>query len=146
MMLLVAGIAGAQTDDSLYQGLGGTSGIEAIAGSLIDRVAADPVTGPAFEDTRRDRIKRLLAEQICELSGGPCRYSGDSMKRSHAGLKISEAMFYRMVEILRDVLHERHVDQRSINALLRLLAPMKRDIVEHPRPAHGTVPIATDAR
>jgi hypothetical protein len=36
------------------------------------------------------------------------------------------------VEILRTVLHERGVDLRSTNQLLRLLAPMKRDVVERP--------------
>lgn len=128
-LLTCAGSAAA--GNSLYERLGGEPGVSAISNRLIDLVAADPLTGPSFADTRLSRIKALLAEQICELSGGPCRYSGDSMKRSHAGLHISQAMFYRMVETLRVVLHERHVDQRSTNELLRLLAPMKRDVVEH---------------
>jgi hemoglobin len=49
----------------------------------------------------------------------------------HAGHHITEVMFYRMVDTLRDILKERHVDLRSTNQLLRLLAPMKRDVVEH---------------
>jgi hypothetical protein len=57
------------------------------------------------------------------------------MRESHAGLHITEADFYDMVAVLRDVLKERHVDQKSTNELLKLLAPMKRDIVEHHRPA-----------
>jgi hemoglobin len=52
------------------------------------------------------------------------------MKEVHAGHHLSEAQFYRMVETLRDILRERRVDQRSVNQLLRLLAPMKRDVVE----------------
>jgi hemoglobin len=76
------------------------------------------------------RIKRLLAEQICDLSGGPCHYSGDSMREVHAGHHISEAEFYGMVADLRVVLKQRNVGQRATNQLLRLLAPMKRDVVE----------------
>ncbi len=121
----------AVADDTLYGRLGGAAGVEAIADTLIDRVVADPVTGPNFKDAKLDRIKRLLAEQICELSGGPCRYSGDPMKEVHAGHHISEAMFYVMVDDLRSILRERHVDLRSRNQLLKLLAPMKRDVVEH---------------
>jgi hemoglobin len=117
---------------TLYSRLGGESGVTAIADTLIDRTVADPLTGPNFKGSNLARIKRLLAEQICDLADGPCRYSGDSMKEVHAGHEISEAMFYRMVEILRTELHERGVDQRSINQLLRLLAPMKRDVVERP--------------
>jgi hemoglobin len=121
----------AATDDSLYGRLGGQAGVAAIADTLIDRVVANPVTGPNFKDSKIERIKRLLAEQICDLSGGPCHYSGDPMKDVHAGHQISESMFYVMVDTLRDVMKERHIDVRSRNQLLRLLAPMKRDVVEH---------------
>jgi hemoglobin len=115
---------------SLYDRLGGAEGVTAIANTLIDRVAADPRLGRSFKDTNLQHIKTLLAEQICDLSGGPCRYSGDSMKESHAGQHISEAEFYGMVADLRNILHERRVSQGATNELLRLLAPMKRDIVE----------------
>lgn len=128
--LCLSGACAADAGDSLYSRLGGARGVESIAGALIDRVVADPLTGPSFKDSKLDRIKKLLAEQICDLSGGPCHYSGDSMKEVHAGHHLSEAQFYRMVETLRDILRERRVDQRSTNQLLRLLAPMKRDVVE----------------
>ena len=103
---------------------------------------ADPLTGPSFADTKIERIKRLLAEQICDLAGGPCHYSGDPMKEVHAGHHISEAQFYALVEQLRDVLRERHVEMGARNELLRLLAPMKRDVVEHGRaaPTQPTLP------
>jgi len=130
----MTGVSAAHAADrTLYDRLGGQPGVAAIAGSLIDRVAADPITASSFEHVKLDRLKRLLGEQICALGGGPCRYSGASMKRSHRGLHITQSMFYRMVETLRDVLRERRVDARSTNELLRLLAPMKRDVVEGPR-------------
>jgi hemoglobin len=124
------GPAWGAADGTLYARLGGQSGVTAIAAELIDRAAADPKLGRSFEDTNLKRIKQLLAEQICELAAGPCRYSGDSMKEVHAGLHISQAEFYGMVDLLRDILRQRHVDLASTNQLLRLLAPMKRDIVE----------------
>jgi hemoglobin len=67
------------------------------------------------------------------------------MKEVHAGHHISEAQFYGMVATLRDILRERGVDQRSTNQLLRLLAPMKRDVVEHgaARPAPASPAPAT---
>jgi len=123
-----------QAREVLYVRLGGNGGVKVIADTLVDRVAADPLTGPSFQGANLNRIKRLLAEQICDLSGGPCRYSGDSMKQVHEGHHITQAQFYRVVATLRDVLRERHVDQHSTNELLRLLAPTKRDVVE---PAEG---------
>jgi hemoglobin len=129
LLLLLSGIA-ASAAPRLYDRLGGEAGVAAIAGSLIDRVSADPKLGRSFKDSNLDRIKKLLAEQICDLSGGPCRYSGDSMREVHAGHHISEAEFFGMVADLRAVLKERHVSQGAVNELLRLLAPMKRDVVE----------------
>ncbi len=122
---------------SLYYRLGGEDGVSAIAGDLIDRVAADPRLGRSFKDSKLERIKTLLAEQICDLSGGPCKYSGDPMREVHAGHHISEAEFYGMVADLRAILKRRHVSQGATNELLRLLAPMKRDIVE---PAAAAAP------
>jgi hemoglobin len=52
------------------------------------------------------------------------------MKEVHAGHHISEADFYGMVETLRRILKERQVGIAATNELLRLLAPMKRDVVE----------------
>jgi hemoglobin len=118
--------------ETLYVRLGGQTGVAAIAATLIERAAADPVMGPSFKGAKLDRIERLLAEQICDLSAGPCHYSGDSMKEVHAGHHITQAQFYRLVALLRVVLAERGVDQGSTNELLRLLAPMKRDVVEPP--------------
>jgi hemoglobin len=128
---------------TLYDRLGGKSGVAAITDTLIDRVSSDPVLGRSFKDSNLPRIKRLLAEQICELSGGPCRYSGDSMKEVHAGHHISEAEFYGMVDDLRRILKQQHVGIAATNELLRLLAPMKRDIVEPAQkiaPAHAAPP------
>ena len=146
LLLLLVGLCAGRADAraTLYDRLGGSVGVAAIADMLIDRVVADPLTGPSFEDSKLDRIKKLLAEQICDLAGGPCHYSGDPMKEVHAGHHISEAMFYVLVTDLRDIMNERHIDLRSRNELLRLLAPMKRDVVEHagaiPTPAKPTAP------
>jgi hemoglobin len=129
-LFLILGATTAGAKASLYDRLGGQTGVTAIADSLIDRVAADPKLGRSFVDTNLKHIKTLLAEQICDLSGGPCRYSGDTMKETHAGHHISEAEFYGMVADLRVILKQRHVSIGATNELLRLLAPMKRDVVE----------------
>jgi hemoglobin len=127
---LLAGMAFAGPGGTLYESLGAKAGVAAISDTLIERVSSDPVLGRSFADTNLARIKKLLAEQICDLSGGPCHYSGDPMRQVHAGHHITEAEFYRMVDTLRAILKERHVSLSATNALLRLLAPMKRDVIE----------------
>jgi hemoglobin len=140
LALCLASLHAAASTVPLYDRLGGAAGVAGIADALIDRVSADPKIGASFQGAKLDRIKRLLAEQLCELSGGPCHYSGDTMRQVHAGHHISQAEFYGMVATLRGILAERHVSTGATNELLRLLAPMKRDVVEPPAAAAKEAP------
>jgi hemoglobin len=133
-VLLVFALAagGAQAKTSLYARLGGEKVVTAVVDDTIDRVVADHRLGRSFDGANIARIKRLLAEQICDLAGGGCHYSGDPMKEVHAGHHISEAEFYGLVELLRSSLARHHVALGARNELLALLAPMKREVVEEP--------------
>jgi len=127
LLLLTCSQAHAGT---LYERLGGDAGLTDIANELIDQSAQDPDTRRSFHKVDIVRLKRLLREQLCELTGGPCHYTGDTMQHVHGGLGITEGEFYGMVDHLRAILDARGIAQADKNALLALLAPMKRDIVE----------------
>jgi hemoglobin len=114
---------------SLYDRLGGGDGVNAIVNELIDRSRTGPDTSRSFEKVNLKRLKQQIAVQLCSLSGGPCAFTGDDMKTTHAGHDITQAEFYAMVEILRAVLDDRGVGEREKNELLALLAPFKRDVV-----------------
>ena len=134
LVLSAFAAGGAQAETSLYARMGGEKVVTAVVDDTIDRVVADHRLGRSFDGANIARIKRLLAEQICDLAGGGCHYSGDPMKEVHAGHHISEAEFYGLVELLRGALARHHVALSERNELLALLAPMERDVVEE-RPA-----------
>jgi len=115
---------------SLYVRLGGARNVQAIVGDLIDHVSRDPRTRRSFDKVNLTRVKGLLAVKICDLTGGGCKYTGDSMHDVHAGLGISEAEFYSLVDVLRASLRRHGVGLRERNELLRILAPIERDVVE----------------
>jgi hemoglobin len=138
LMLVPASRMAAAAEQSLYARMGGQEVIRAVVSDTLDQVVADHQLQRSFEKVDVDRVKRLLVEQICELAGGGCHYSGDSMRAVHGGHQISEAEFYELVQILRDNLKRHHVRQRERNELLVLLAPMKRDIVNVPAPVAST--------
>lgn len=115
---------------TLYERLGGEAAMTRIARALIERTASFHQTARSFAETDLDAISKSLAVQLCDVSGGPCTYAGDSMRDVHAGQDITQSELYGMVELLEDVLREQGVGLREKNELLALLAPMKRDVVE----------------
>lgn len=113
----------------LYERIGGEAVMSAVVSDTIDILAASPDGRRSFDRVKLDRVKQHVVEQFCALSGGPCVYRGDDMRLVHGGLDITEREFNAIVQILRDALARHGVGEREKNELLRLLAPMKRDIV-----------------
>ena len=119
-------------DKSLYERLDGKPAITAVVDDFVGRVAADPRINGRFAATDIPRLKMLLVEQICQASGGPCTYTGRSMKATHAGMGVSSADFDALVGDLVATLNKFKVPEREKNELLAALGPMKGDIVERP--------------
>ncbi len=115
---------------SLYAELGGEQGIAELSSIYVDRLATAEATRETFAGTNLKRVKKYLALQICDLADGPCEYDGDSMHIVHANLGITEAQFHIAVDMLRTLMRERGISQGGRNRLLKLLAPMKRDVVD----------------
>ena len=115
--------------------LGGEPVVTAFVSETIDATAADPRLNQSFRNTDIARIKRLIVEQICDLAGGGCHYSGDSMREVHANHHITQAQFFGLVENLRRAMRRHHVNLRARNELLALLAPMAPDCHQRRDPA-----------
>jgi hemoglobin len=124
----------ADKDKSLYERLGGKKSITAVVDEFVGRVAMDARINHYFAQTAADpaRMKKFklnLVYQICQATGGPCRYTGKSMKDAHAGMGITSADFNALVEDLSGALDKFKVKDKEKNELLGALAPMKSDIV-----------------
>ena len=122
-------------EKSLYDRLGGTKAITAVVDEFVGRVAADKRINGFFAKTASDaaRLKTFkvnLVNQICQASGGPCKYTGKDMKTAHMGMGISSADFNALVEDLVGALDKFKVGKTEKDQLLGALGPMKTDIVE----------------
>jgi hemoglobin len=121
--------AGEPIERSLYDRLGGQPVITAVVEETVAKMSSNPRVNQSFDKVDLKRLSKMVVEQFCALTGGPCTYSGDDMKIVHAGLNITESEFFAQVETLRAALDHNGVATREKNELLRLLAPMKRDVV-----------------
>lgn len=120
---------------TLYSRLGGKKAITAVVDEFVNIVAADTRINSFFAKTAGDekqlaKFKGLLVDQICEASGGPCKYKGLDMKTAHKGMGVSDADFGALVEDLVKALDKFKVGETEKNELLGALGPMKGDIVE----------------
>ncbi len=115
--------------DALFVALGGEPGLRALVDEFIAVSAPDPRVAPTFAHTEMRRFRQKFYEHLCELSGGPCVYSGDPMAEVHRGLNINEMQFNAVVENLQIAMARQDYSQPTQNRLLALLAPFHGDIV-----------------
>lgn len=131
---VVCGAALEAKETTLYQRLGGKPAITAVVDEFVARVAGDARINAFFAATAADpqrlaAFKGKLVDQICQASGGPCKYTGKDMKSAHAGMGIREGDFNALVEDLVGALDKFKVAAADKNTLLGVLGPMKGDIV-----------------
>jgi hemoglobin len=115
---------------SLYDSIGGEPVLKSVVNEFTNIVIDDDRINFTFAQSDLDKFKRLLFEQLCEITGGPCHYSGRDMRTAHAKLKIDDAEFNALAEDLYIAFEHAHVPYRLQNKVMALLAPMHRDIVK----------------
>jgi hemoglobin len=125
------------SEKPLYDRLGGKPAITAVVDEFVSRVAADKRINAYFAPTASDparltSFKGKLVDQICQASGGSCKYRGKNMKAAHMGMGVTTADFNALVEDLVGALDKFKVGQHEKDQLLGALGPMKSDIVEKP--------------
>ena len=124
--------AAAATDPkaSLYDRLGGKDAITGVVKDFVEqRVAKDARINAFFAKTDIADLENKLVDQICEATGGPCKYLGKDMKTAHAGMGVKEADFTALVEDLKASLDQFKVGQKEQADLIGALAKMHDDIV-----------------
>jgi hemoglobin len=126
---VAAPAAAAAAGPSLYQRLGGLDAIRAVVADFDRRITTDPRISAFFRGLDDADFQAKLVDQLCEATGGPCHYTGRSMREAHAELNVSNADFDALVEDLVASLDHFHVGEREKGQLLAILGPMRREIV-----------------
>jgi hemoglobin len=123
---------------TLYERLGGLDAITAVVDSFVARCAGDDRINRKFGRTDIPHLKRNLVDQVCEATGGPCTYTGRSMRETHDGMGVTAGEFDALAQDLEGALDEFNVPKAEHQELLGLLLPMRDEIVEVESPQTGT--------
>ena len=125
--------AGAQK--TLYERLGGLKGITMVSDDFINRLVANETLNknPAIDEGRKSSpppyLKFQVSQLVCEVSGGPCKYTGKSMKEAHAHLNISEKEWDIMAAEFKKSLDKFKVPAAEQKELFEIVGKTKADIV-----------------
>lgn len=122
-------VAQPKPDATLFQRIGGVPMLSRLSNQTLDIVSKDPRTSRSFDGVKMKTLKESLTNFLCIKTGGNCVYEGETMKKSHADLHITTAEFEIMVDVLRERIDANGVGTREKNELLKILAPMKHDVV-----------------
>jgi hemoglobin len=120
-------------EKSLYERLGGYDAIAAVVDDFIGRLIADRQFERFFAGHSVDskkRIRQHIVDQFCVAAGGPCVYTGRTMKTTHEGLRITEADWDAAAKHLVASIDKFKVKKREKDELLAFVTSLKRDIVE----------------
>ena len=97
----------------LFERLGGLDAITAVVKEFVKTTGADPRINIFFANTDIPRLEKMMVEDICERTGGPCKYTGKPMKESHMTMKLEDIDFEVFMEDLEATLVKFKVPERE---------------------------------
>ena len=130
--LTVLTSATAAQERSLYDRLGGYDAIAAVVHDFVSRMEADREMRlfVGFSNDTKRKLRQHVVDFVCAGTGGPCTYTGRSMKLAHAGAGITEKVWNLSGEHLIAALTKFDVPERERRELLQLITPLKDQIID----------------
>jgi hemoglobin len=121
------------TEPTLYKRLGSYDAIAAITDDFLARLIAHPQMQRFFlgaSESTRTRRRQYIVDYLCSKTGGPCAYTGRTMKDAHKGLAILESDWTILTTLFQDSLEKFNLHGKETNEIMALIISTKEDIVE----------------
>ncbi len=119
---------------SLFERLGGSSGINA----LVDDIVALHMENPTIRARFRPYLEtpdKLAAtkKHLCAFleagSGGAAQYTGRTMPDAHRGMNINEAEYMAATDDIMTALRKHRIDEQTQKDVLAIAYSLKGDIL-----------------
>ena len=133
LMMLALLLGGCQSlntepENILYQQLGEREGIANVVEDLLYLIVEDERINQQFKGMDVAQFHRNLTDQLCELSGGPCAYTGREMRELHSDMAITDTQFNALAENLILAMEKNDIPTGAQNRLIKQLVPLYPDI------------------
>lgn len=123
---------------SLYERLGGVYPIAAVVDDFIDRIMGDPrlnanpLVDEAHHRVSKAGFKYLVTELVCQVTGGPQKYTGRTMLDSHRHLNIAPDEWDAFLDDFGQTLAKFGVPEAERAELFAIVDSTRADIVIAP--------------
>ena len=121
-----------QTDESLYEKLGGAAAVDAAVDIFYRKVLTDDRISRFFDDVDMDRQAAKQKAFLTMAFGGPNNYSGLDMRRGHAHLVaqgLNDSHVDAVIENLGGTLKELGVSDDLIAQVAAIAESVRNDVL-----------------
>ena len=122
-------------EKSLYERLGGVEPISLVVDDFIDRLVdndilnANPMIKAGRVHSPDAYLKFQVTNLVCQVTGGPCVYTGLGMKVAHEHLNITSTEWQVMLDEFKKTLDKFSVPEQEQKELFEIVESTKKDIV-----------------
>lgn len=118
--------------ETLYDRLGGQTGIDKLVNRIVDLHLQNDVAGPRYQaltDEATDHAREKVKEFLAAGSGGPVEYTGRSMLETHTGMNVSAAEFVAVVDDIMQAMEEMEYPRPVRDEVLGVAYSLKEEII-----------------
>ena len=115
---------------NLFDKYGGFATVSHIVRQFYKDVLSSPNLKPYFERVDMEQLIDHQTKFISHVLGGPAEYTGRALEVGHRGLRITNAHFDEVAEILQDVLEDAGMEDGDVSTVMGIVAGTRSQIVE----------------
>ena len=120
--------------ETLYQRLGGSSGINALVADIVALHMENPVIRARFRPYLETPEKlEITKKHLCAFleagSGGTAKYTGRTMRDTHRGMNINEAEYMATIDDILAALRKHGIDEQTQKDVLAIAYSLKEEIL-----------------
>jgi hemoglobin len=120
--------------ETLYQRLGGSSGINALVADIVALHMENPVIRARFRPYLETPEKlEITKKHLCAFleagSGGTAKYTGRTMRDTHRGMNINEAEYMATIDDILAALRRHGIDEQTQKDVLAIAYSLKGEIL-----------------
>lgn len=114
---------------SLFDRVGGISGVTRLVDDFYSHVLDDPLLRPYFAGVELSKLRRMQFEFFCAALGGPTAYSGRTVRQAHQGLGISHEHFQAFIRHLFETLKDFPLSDEQRESVVARIGAYAGDVI-----------------